>query len=219
LTAATVGVPAALPPGPPGRRADPGRPGRLLGRAAAAAITVSVLLIAAVAAAGPSAAVPALRRTWPAPPWWAGLHPSYPVVVTLLYSAIGTGAAGVGCGLAAVRRGARPPIGLMLAGAAVAIGLLTVLPPAGSTDSISYASYGRIAELGHSPYLMTPLQLRQAGDPVGLQATRFWQHDPSLYGPVATAVQWAAAVLGGTSAGRSPGPPRCATCAPAAAPW
>jgi hypothetical protein len=46
---------------------------------------------------------------------------------------------------------------------------------------------------------MTPAQLRHSGDPIGKQASRNWQNDPSLYGPVATASEWAAAKLGGTS--------------------
>ena len=40
-------------------------------------------------------------------------------------------------------------------------------------------------------------QLRAIGDPIGLQTTRNWQTDPSLYGPVAIAVDWAAAKVGG----------------------
>jgi len=77
--------------------------------------------------------------------------------------------------------------------------VLAVLPPAGSNDSLSYATYGRIAVLGHNPYVMTPAQLRRSGDPVGRQAPLNWQNDPSLYGPVATATEWLAARLGGTS--------------------
>ena len=77
--------------------------------------------------------------------------------------------------------------------------MLALLPPAGSTDSLSYAAYGRIAVLGHNPYVMTPAQLRAIGDPIGQQTTRNWQTDPSLYGPVAIAVDWAAAKLGGTT--------------------
>jgi alpha-1,6-mannosyltransferase len=178
------------------------RPAQLLGCIAAAAITLSILLMAAVAAAGPNAAVAAIRRTWPMPPWWLAMHPSDLLVAAFMYAAISIGATGVACGLVAVRRGLRPAIPALLAGAAIAIGLLTVLPAAGSTDSISYAAYGRIAEIGHNPYVMTPIQLRESGDPVGLQTTRYWERDPSLYGPLATTVQWAAAELGGTSVGR-----------------
>ena len=119
-----------------------------------------------------------------------------------IYAAVILGAAGIGGGLLAVRRGARPAIRAVLAGAAIAVAVLTVLPPAGSTDSVSYATYGRIADIGHNPYVMTPAQLRASGDPIGLQTTRNWETDPSLYGPLATAAQWGAAKLGGTSIGR-----------------
>jgi hypothetical protein len=49
---------------------------------------------------------------------------------------------------------------------------------------------------------MTPAQLRRLGDPVGRAAPRPWQHAHSVYGPLATLEQAAAAELGGTSAGR-----------------
>jgi hypothetical protein len=156
----------------------------------------------AVSAAGPSVVVPVIPRTWPVPPLWFRLHPTQLTATAMIYAAIVLGAAGVGCGLVAVRLGARPSHRLLVTagvGAAAAVAVLAVLPPAGSTDSLSYATYGRIASLGHSPYVMTPAQLRQTGDPVGRQASRNWQNDPSLYGPVATASEWAAAKLGGTS--------------------
>jgi hypothetical protein len=65
---------------------------------------------------------------------------------------------------------------------------------------LDYAAYGRIAALHHSPYLMTPEQLRLAHDPVGQLAPWFWQNVPSVYGPLATATEWAASELGGSSA-------------------
>ena len=182
--------------------AEPTTATRVLGWASAAAIAVSIVLIAAAASAGPSAIVAPIRRTWPMPPWWFALSPSDLSSVGAIYAAVILGTAGVACGLLAIRRGARPAIRAMLAGAAVAAAVLTVLPPGGSTDSISYATYGRIADVGHNPYVMTPAQLRASGDPVGLQTTRNWQNDPSLYGPLATAAQWGAAKLGGTSIGR-----------------
>ena len=202
MTTTTANLPVAPRTEPWIRPARPARPGRLLGRVAAAAITGSILLIIAVTAAGPSAIVPSVRRGGLLPPWWFSLHPSDLVVTGAMYAAIVAGAAGVGCGLVAVRRGARPAIRIMLAGAAIAVAALTVLPPAGSTDSISYATYGRIAEIGHNPYVMTPLQLRRSHDPVGLQTTSNWEKDPSLYGPLATAAQWGAAELGGALVGQ-----------------
>ena len=105
-------------------------------------------------------------------------------------------------GLAAVSRGARYPAWLLIGAALVAVAALTVLPPAGSTDTVSYATYGRMALLGHNPYLMTPEQLQRTGDPIGQLAHLTWRRHPSLYGPLATAEQWAAASLGGTSAVR-----------------
>ncbi len=202
LTTATTGSPAAPPARLPGPPAGPERGGRIFGWMAVVAIVCSVLLMIAISAAGPSPVVPQLPRTWPVPPLWFPLHLSQLTATAMIYAAIVLGAAGVGCGLVAVRRGARPSPRLLLTAAvsaAVAVAVLAVLPPAGSTDSLTYATYGRIAVLGHNPYVMTPAQLRQSGDPVGKQGSRNWQNDPSLYGPVATASEWAAAKLGGTS--------------------
>jgi hypothetical protein len=202
--------PAAQPaareaqPTPPGAgpAAPPRTTGRLttvLGWTAASTITASVLLMIVVLGAGPSAVVPVIPRTWPVPPLWLALHPSETFVVILIYSAFVLGGAGVFCGLVAVRRGARPRMRWLLAAAAIAVVVLAILPPGGSTDSLSYAAYGRIAALGHNPYVMTPAQLRAIGDPIGLQTTRNWAKDPSLYGPVATVAMWATAKLGGTN--------------------
>ena len=91
---------------------------------------------------------------------------------------------------------------LVGAGAAVAA-LFVFLPPAGGdTDVLNYAIYGRIAALGHNPYVMTPARLYHSGDPVGLLAPTSWRGWPTVYGPVATALQWAAAKLGGASMAR-----------------
>jgi len=58
--------------------------------------------------------------------------------------------------------------------------------------------------IGYSPYVMTPLRLAQTGDPVGRQIPfaeipSTWNNTVSVYGPVATGAEWAAAELGGTS--------------------
>ena len=80
--------------------------------------------------------------------------------------------------------------------------MLAVLPPAGSTDTLDYAAYGRMVAIGHDPYVMTPQQLRLSGDPVGAAAPIPWETKHSLYGPLATIEQGTAAILGGTSAAR-----------------
>ncbi len=59
-----------------------------------------------------------------------------------------------------------------------------------------------MAALGHNPYLMTPNQLARSGDPLGQLAIQLWRGSGSLYGPLATLEQQAAAHLGGTSAAR-----------------
>jgi len=55
--------------------------------------------------------------------------------------------------------------------------------------------------IGHDPYVMTPQQLRLSGDPIGRVAPHPWQRVHSVYGPLATLEQAAAAELGGTSPG------------------
>jgi hypothetical protein len=123
-------------------------------------------------------------------------------VTVALWAAAACGCGGVIAGLAAVARGVRPPARLLLVGSLVAAAALAVLPPAGSTDVLSYAIDGRIVVTGHNPYVMTPGQLKRTGDPIARLAPRTWVNSPSIYGPLATAEEWAAAELGGTSAAR-----------------
>ena len=189
-----------------------GRPGstgltRLAGWFAAVAIAASTLVMIVISAAGPNVSVPAMPRPGGGPPWWHPLHLTATFVTVSLWAAMALGCAGVIAGLVAVARGARPPVRPVLAAAFLAVAVLTVLPPAGSTDSISYAASGRIAVTGHSPYVMTPRQLEQSGDPVGGQIPSreippSWMNAVSVYGPVATAAEWGAAELGGTSLAR-----------------
>jgi hypothetical protein len=136
------------------------------------------------------------------PPWALHVHWSLPVVTVAMWAATLLGGGGVAAGLAAMSRGARPPVRLLLAAGFVAVAAFTVLPPTGSTDALDYAAYGRMVVLGNSPYVMTPDQLRLTGDPVGLAVPHEWRRHVAVYGPLATAEQWAAAELGGTSAAR-----------------
>ncbi|MBO0890698.1 MAG: hypothetical protein J2P14_07270, partial [Acidothermales bacterium] len=172
-----------------------------LGVAALVALAVGVATIAATETLGPSAAVPRLDAAWP--PLSAHTHPSQQLVTYLLWAALCVGGLGVLAGLAAVRGGWRPATRPLLVGAAVACAVLVVTPPAGSTDTLDYAAYGEQAAVGQSPYTHTPEQLRKAGDPIGAYAPRSWQGTTSVYGPLATGMQWVAAELGHGSAARA----------------
>jgi hypothetical protein len=174
---------------------------------AAAAIAAATVIVVVISAAGPNVAVPELPRAPGGPPWWHALHLTATVVTVSLWAAMAVGCAGVIAGLMAVSRGARPPVRAVLAFAFLAVAVVTVLPPAGSTDAISYAANGRMAVIGYSPYVMTPLELERSGDPIGRQIPfaeipSTWTTTVSVYGPVATAAEWAAAELGGSSLAR-----------------
>ena len=186
--------PASLPVTGPGSR--------WLGRAALAAIGGSIALICGTGLQRPSAAERGFPGSPPLPPWSAGPHLPDAVVACCLWTAAVLGGAGVLCALAAVRRGWRPWPGPLLAMSAIAVLALMVVGPMGSGDMLDYAGYGRIAALGHSPYLMTVHQLRLSGDAVGSLAPHDFQDTPSVYGPLATASEWLAARLGGTAAAR-----------------
>jgi hypothetical protein len=173
---------------------------RLTGIAALSFVCLSVAILVGVGAAGPSAATVRVYRAGAWPPWFASLNLTDLTVTAALWVALLLGAAGVAAGLVAVRRGWRPPARWLVAGALVAVVALAVVPAVGSTDMLDYAAYGRIAALHHSPYIMTPEQLRVAHDPVGQLAPHLWQNIPSVYGPLATASEWAASELGGSSA-------------------
>jgi hypothetical protein len=180
----------------------PDRLRRALGWVAVAGIVVSVLVMVAVSVAGPSLSVVNMPRPAAGPPWWIYLHPGAAKLTFALWGAVAVGGLGVIAGLMAVSRGARPPVRIIVACAALAVGVLTVLPAAGSTDILDYAANGRMAATGHSPYVETPLELKNSGDPVGRWIPATWDTSVSVYGPVATAEEWAAAELGGTSMAR-----------------
>jgi hypothetical protein len=192
---------------PPGAPADAPGSARLISWLAGAAIAASTLIMIVISAAGPNVSVPVMRRAPGGPPWWHMVHLTATFVTVSLWAAMVIGCAGVIAGLVAVSRGARPPVRVVVGFAVLAVAVLTVLPPAGSTDAISYAANGRMAVTGHSPYVMTPLQLARSGDPVGRQIPfaeipSSWANAVSVYGPVATGAEWVAAELGGTSLAR-----------------
>ncbi|HYZ55012.1 MAG TPA: hypothetical protein VE733_16115 [Streptosporangiaceae bacterium] len=95
-------------------------------------------------------------------------------------------------------QGWRPdPRHLLLVSAAI-VAVMVCLTPVGSSDTASYAAYGRIASQGGNPYTTSPLAWgdRAYTSPVGT----IWRNTPSVYGPVATVIQAFAASIGGASA-------------------
>jgi hypothetical protein len=89
------------------------------------------------------------------------------------------------------------PARLLVAGI-LATSALSLLPPIGSADTLSYAAYGRTVVTGHDPWSTTPRQLAATGDPVGRAVEVPWQDAPSVYGPIATAEQAAASEVAGS---------------------
>ncbi len=175
---------------------------RTLSWSAVIGVGAATLLMLAVDAACPSRAVVRVPRPAAGPPWDLNLHPSSGLVTLALWIATIGGGAGVAAGIAAVSRGARPPVRWMVAAALTVTALFAVFPVAGLTDALDYASYGRMVVLGHNPYVTTPYQMRRLGDPVARLSPHPWLRDHSAYGPLASAEQAAAAALGGTSAAR-----------------
>jgi hypothetical protein len=96
--------------------------------------------------------------------------------------------------LAAHRQGWRPDPRLLFRAGALAVLAVANLTPVGSSDTASYAAYGRITALGGDPYVTTPAQL---GGAYAHLVGESWRNTPSVYGPVATWWQAAAAFVGG----------------------
>ena len=174
------------------------RPAWSEGTAGLVAIGVSVALTFAVAVAGPSVMEPVLPGGAGSPPWSLGLHPSPYLVVSLTAAGLAAGTLGLVLVLRAVRGGWSVPARAVLVAGLLAAAVLTLVPPFGSSDHLSYAAYGRMLVTGHNPYTTTPAQLAALGDPVA-RAVQDWSGTPSVYGPLATAIQGLASLIGGTS--------------------
>ena len=170
---------------------------RALIAASVVMLSLSVAVFAALSATGGRAIVAPLGAGGPYADLHHAVHPA--LMKAACWVAAVSGGAGVLAGLGAVRRGWVPRHALVLAGCAAATVLLVFVPPAASVDVQNYAEYGRIVVLHHNPWVMTPQQLFQRHDPVGLLAPPEWRGQPTVYGPAATVVEAVAARLGGAS--------------------
>ena len=174
-----------------------------MNRIAVATMSTSITLMAVLGVEGPRAG----RTTFPAdppwPPWFVYAAPLHRAVVSHFVDGGGAGRAGLAMGLAAVRRGWRPRPGRVIASSVVAVIALMRVPPVDNGDPLYYAAYGRIAVLGHNPYVRTPIEQIPSTDPVRVGVPFRRQDPPSRYGPVATVTEAAASKLGGTSVART----------------
>jgi hypothetical protein len=197
-----------IPPDPAGP--DPGSPGpgtagrgRGLTVVAAAGIGIAILIMVAVSLLRGAWMLPPVVMPAVGPPWELAVrHVSADLVTYALWLAALLGGGGVAAGLVAVHRGARMSARILLIAGLIAVAMLTVLPPTGSTDALDYATYGRLLALGHSPYVTTPIYLRHMHNAFAHSVPHVWDRYVSVYGPLATMEQFVAAKLGGASAAR-----------------
>jgi hypothetical protein len=115
----------------------------------------------------------------------------------MLYTAVILACLGLAGMLWAHSQGWRPnPRHLVLVSSAI-VALMVCLTPVGSSDTASYAAYGRIASLGRNPYVTNP---HAAGYTAYTHTIgTMWRHTPSVYGPFATVIQSFAASIGRSS--------------------
>jgi len=116
----------------------------------------------------------------------------------IMYASIGLCCLGLAMMLWANSRGWSPSPRRVFLAAAATVAIVVSITPVGSGDVASYAAYGRIAALGHNPYVFTPARLPGGKDnPYTAIVSPQWQHTASVYGPVATWMQQLAAEIGG----------------------
>ena len=125
------------------------------------------------------------------------------ITMAILYLGDLLACAGLAGMLWAHSQGWRPNPWHLLAVSAAVVAVLVSLTPVGSSDTASYAAFGRIAALGQNPYETSPhaflpghyASFHGYYQVIGL----VWKKQPSVYGPIATGVQHFAAWIGGSN--------------------
>ena len=117
----------------------------------------------------------------------------------IMYTGITLCCLGLAGMLWANSRGWRPDPRRVFWSAAAVVAVVVNITPVGTSDPASYAAYGRIAALGHNPYVFPPIDLPGGiHNPYTALVDARWQSTPSVYGPVATWVHLVAALVGGS---------------------
>ncbi len=93
-------------------------------------------------------------------------------------------------------QGWRPNPRILLLVSTGIVGIMVSLTPVGSSDTASYAAYGRMAALGGNPYTTNPLAFLGGHSPYTQVVGTMWKAQPSVYGPFATVIQSFAASIG-----------------------
>lgn len=125
--------------------------------------------------------------------------PRPPMVVTyaLVFIATGLECLGLLGMLRAAQLGWRPRLRTLFLFAGIAVAVIVNIAPVGSSDTTSYAAYGRMAATGRDPYFYQPWIL---GGAYARIVDLRWLSTRSVYGPIATWLQEAAARIGGGDA-------------------
>ena len=154
----------------------------------AACWLASVLGTALVALLGTSAAVPAIPGASAWPPYSWSLAPGAGTVYALEVVAVAAGATATWRLLTAAARDAGPDPRRLLIGGMIAAAGLTLVPPAGSEDLLSYLAYGTEGVTGVDPYTHGPQSAGVLQNAITRAVDPPWQTTPSVYGPVFTRI-------------------------------
>ncbi len=164
------------------------------------AITVSgagLLLGMLVGATAPNAETLNLRLPLSLLPALGHSETNVIIASVMLYTGDVLACLGLAGMLWAHSQGWRPnPRYLLLVSSAI-VAVMVSLTPVGSSDTASYAAYGRIANRGGNPYLTNPVAWLGPSSPYTQAVGTLWKRQPSVYGPFATWIQQFAAWIGG----------------------
>jgi hypothetical protein len=121
------------------------------------------------------------------------------VASLIMYVSIALCCLGLAMMLWANSRGWAPSPRKVFWSGVAAVAVVVNITPVGSSDTASYAAYGRIAALGYNPYTFSPAQLPGGQhNPYTMLVSPMWRPIYSVYGPVATWTHLLAATIGGT---------------------
>jgi hypothetical protein len=166
-------------------------------RVAIAVSGAGLLLGALVGATAPNTAT--LRIRLPLSHFLPSLQHQNVLAMTLVYAGDILACLGLAGMLWAHSQGWRPDPRKLLAVSACVVAVLVSLTPVGSSDTASYAAFGRIAALGGNPYRTSPAAFFVHPSRYLAVVGTVWRPQVSVYGPIATWVQRFAATIGGAN--------------------